>query len=423
MNSYEITYVISSIFGTYVIYKMLKLFFDKQCTSKRTEVLSYIIYYFVNLLMFFTVRKPIVLLIINIILFYCLTLNYQGSLAKKIIFSSLSFMALMLVETLVVALTGYFAIPVFGYSKYDSSIGLVMIRILSMLLVTIFTNLKNIKNDIPVPNFYWFSTIFVSLASLYQFVSFFVNGNFGQFQMIVLIISILGTNFAILFLYDTLYLSFSAKTEKILLEQQNKAYEKQLDLMQQSLGSVQIVRHDIKNHMIALKNLNSNKKYTKVDEYVDNIISSVNARTVHSNSENIIIDSILNYKLQTIANMDMELDVDVAVPKKLSISEYDMTVILGNLIDNAITALKKCSGKKFFSIKINYSKGNVLITLINTYCGEIKEKNGILLTLKYDEKNHGIGLKSVEEAVNRNNGYIKIHYDDKDFKVTVILPG
>lgn len=423
MNSYEITYIISSIFGTYVIYKMLMLFFDERCTSKKIEGLSYTIYYFANLLIFFTVRKPIVLLIINIFLFFCLSLNYQGSLAKKIIFSVLSFMALMLTETLVVTLTGYFAIPVFGYSEYDSSIGLVLIRILSMLLVTILTNLKNIRNDIPVPNFYWFSTIFVSFASLYQFVSFFTNGDFGQFQMIILIISILGTNFVILFLYDTLYLSFSAKTEKMLLEQQNKAYEKQLVLMQQSLGSVQIVRHDIKNHMIALKNLNSNRENTRFDEYVDNIISSVNAKTVYSNSGNVSIDSILNYKLQTIASMDIELDVDVAVPEKLDISAYDMTIILGNLIDNAITALKKYSGKKFFSIKINYSKGNILVTLINTYNGEIKEKNGILFTLKEEEKNHGIGLKSVEEAVNRNNGHIKIHYDDKIFKVNVILPG
>ncbi len=423
MSSYEITYIITNIFGTYVIYKMLRLFFDKPRTCKRTEVLSYIFYYFVNLFMFFTIRKPIVLLAANIALFFGLSFNYRVSLGKKIIFSCLSYIILMLVETLVAVLTGYFAIPVFGYSEYDSSIGLVIIRILSMLLVTILTNLKNIKNDVPVPNFYWFSTIFVSFASLYIFVSLFVHGSFSQLQMIIMIICILGTNFTILFLYDTLYLSFSAKTEKMLLEQQNKAYEKQLDLMRQSLDSVQTIRHDIKNHMIVLKNLNSDKEDTKLDEYVDNIISSVNARTVYSNSENVIIDSILNYKLQTIASMDIELDVEVAIPKKLDISDYDMTIILGNLIDNAITALKKCSGKKLFSVKINYSKGNIMITLINTYNREIKEKNGILFTLKNDEKNHGIGLKSVKEAVNRNNGHIKIHYDDKIFKTTVILPG
>lgn len=423
MSSYEITYIITNIFGTYVIYKMLRLFLDKPLTCKRTEVLSYIIYYFVNLLMFFTVRKPIVLLAANIALFFVLSLNYHASLAKKVIFSCLSYIILMLVESLVVLVTGYFAVPVFGYSKYDSSIGLVLIRILSMLLVTVLTNLKNIKNDIPVPNFYWFSTIFVSLASLYIFVNLFVYGSFNQLQMIIMTACILGTNFAILFLYDTLYSSFSAKTEKMLLEQQNKAYEKQLDLMRQSLDSVKIVRHDIKNHMIALKKLNSDKENTKFDEYVDSIISSVNARTVYSNSENLIIDSILNYKMQTIASMNIELDVEVSIPKKLDISDYDMTIILGNLVDNAITALKKCSGKKLFSVKINYSKGNVIITLNNTYNGEIKEKNGILLTLKNDEKNHGMGLKSVEEAVNRNNGYIKIYYDNKDFKTTVILPG
>ena len=422
MNSYEITYVISSIFGTYIIYKMLKLFFDECCTSAKTEAFSYIIYYFINLLIFFTVRRPIVLLIINITLFFCLSLNYRSSLAKKIIFSVLSFMALMLVETLVVVITGYLTISVFQNTEYDSSIGLIFIRILSMLLVIILTNLKNIKNDIPVPNFYWGSTIFVSFASMYLFISFFTHGSFNRTEMIILIISILGINFAIIFLYDTLYLSFSAKTEKILLEQQNNAYAKQLDIMQQSLDSLQTVRHDIKNHMIVLKNLNSAEGYTKFDEYVDKIISSVDGRTLHSNSENVALDSILNYKLQEVSNMDVKLQVDVSIPQKINISSYDMTVILGNLIDNAIAALKKCNSEKLLIVKIGYSKGNIFIAVTNTYNGEIKEKNGTLLTSKDDEQNHGIGLKNMREAVNRNNGHMQINYDNKEFKVNIILP-
>lgn len=164
--------------------------------------------------MFFTVRKPIVLMAANINLFFCLSLNYRGSIAKKIFFSILSYIILMLIETLIVVLTGYFAIPVFGYSQYDSSIGLIFIRVLSMLIVTVLTNLKNIRNNIPVPNFYWFSSIFVSLASLYQFVSFFVHGSFSQFQVTMLVICILGTNFAVLFLYDTLYFYFQLKQKK-----------------------------------------------------------------------------------------------------------------------------------------------------------------------------------------------------------------
>lgn len=419
MSSYEITYAISNIFGTYVIYKMLRLFFDKPGTSKKTEAISYVIYYFANLLMFFTVRKPIVLLVMNVCLFFCLSFNYQASLAKKVIFSGMSFMVLMLVETLVAVLTGYFTIPVFSDSEYSSEIGLVLIRIFSMMVVIILTNLKNIRNDIPVPNFYWLSTIFVSVASLYQFISFFTHGSFNRIEMAMLIVSILGSNFAILFLYDTLYLSFSAKTEKILFEQQNRAYEQQFDLMQQSLDSVQIIRHDIKNHMIALKSLSNED--IKLNEYIDNIISFVDTKTVYSKSENIIIDSILNYKLQAIANMDIKLEVEVIVPKKLNISEYDMTVILGNLIDNAITALKKCSSEMLLSVKINYSKGNVIITISNTYNGEIKEKNGTLLTSK-NKENHGVGLKSVEEAVKRNDGHMKVYYDGKIFKITVLLP-
>ncbi|HCX61137.1 MAG TPA: ATP-binding protein, partial [Clostridiales bacterium] len=137
---------------------------------------------------------------------------------------------------------------------------------------------------------------------------------------------------------------------------------------------------------------------------------------------NVIVDSILNYKMQAITNMDTEVQIDVSIPKKINISAYDMTVILGNLMDNAITALKKCNSEKLLIVKIRYSKGSILITVANTYNGEVKEKNGTLLTSKDDEKNHGIGLRNVEETVNINNGHMKINYNDKEFKVKIILP-
>ena len=120
--------------------------------------------------------------------------------------------------------------------------------------------------------------------------------------------------------------------------------------------------------------------------------------------------------------MNIKLDVEIIVPQKIKISAYDMTAILGNLLDNAITALKKCTDLKMFSVKINYCKDNILITISNSFNGIIKEKNGILETLKDDKNNHGLGLKSVEEAVNRNDGHTSVSYNNNIFKVTILLP-
>ncbi|MGB4438353.1 MAG: GHKL domain-containing protein [Sedimentibacter sp.] len=422
IDLYEITYAITNIFGAYIIYKLMRVFFDELCTSKKTEIFSYITYYFISSLTFFIARVPIVMMSVNIFLFFCLTLNYQSTFKKRIISAILAYMILMCVEVLVAAFTGYFAIPVFEHTSYDSAIGMLLIRVVSLLIVTVLTNLKNIKNDIPVPNFYWFSTIFISSASLYQFIILLAQGNFSQFKVITLIITILGTNFVVLFLYDNLYKSFATKTEEILLQQQNKAYEKQFELMQQSLDDVQVVRHDMKNHMITLKNLYLNNETISASEYIDDIIFSVDAKKKYSNSENFIIDSILNYKLQAIRDMDIEPEVEINVPQKISISSYDMTVILGNLLDNAITALKKCTDVKKFSVKINYNKDNILITISNSFSEIIKEKNGSFETLKDDTKNHGFGLKSVKDVVNRNDGHMSVHYDNKIFKVTILLP-
>lgn len=264
----------------------MRVFFDKLYSNKNTEIFSYISYYIISSLMFFIVRVPIVMMSVNIFLFYCLTLNYKATFKKRLVSSILAYMILMCAEVLIVAFTGYFSIPVFGHTEYDSAIGMVLIRIVSLLVVIILTNLKNIKSDIPVPNFYWFSTIFISLASLYQFIILLVHGNFSRFNVIALIITILGTNFVVLFLYDNLYKAFAIKTEKILLEQQNKAYEQQIEMMQQSLAAVQLVRHDMKNHMIALKNLYLNNKTYSVNKYIDDIIFSTDTRKLYANSDN-----------------------------------------------------------------------------------------------------------------------------------------
>lgn len=423
MDLYELTYLISNILGTYVIYKLMHIFFDELNTSKRTEIASYIGYYVINASVFFIARIPLVMMILNIILFFLLTLNYAASLKKKMMFSFLAYMMLMSMELFVGIITGYFAISVFEYAEYGSVIGMVLIRVLSLLVVGLLAGFKDIKNDIPVPNFYWISTIFISIGSLFQLIMFLNYGELTQYNVAIFLIIVVGTNFLVLFLYDYLNKLFNIKTEKLLLISQTRMYEKQLDIIQESVKSAQIVNHDIKNHMIALKSLYKNNDINNVDNYIDNIISSVDHNSIYSNSGNVIIDSILNFKLQALKDMDIVTEIEINVPEKLKISPFDLTAVLGNLIDNAVTALRQSEGKhKKFIITIRYSKGNIIIGITNSYEGDIRVSDSKLETIKEDKKNHGFGLKSVEEAVIKNGGYMDIKFDDNLFKVKVIIP-
>lgn len=62
--------------------------------------------------------------------------------------------------------------------------------------------------------------------------------------------------------------NFAVKSKKLILEQQNKSYKKQLDLMEQSVKNTQILNHDMKNHVITLKNLYMDGKIKRIGEYL-----------------------------------------------------------------------------------------------------------------------------------------------------------
>ena len=100
---------------------------------------------------------------------------------------------------------------------------------------------------------------------------------------------------------------------------------------------------------------------------------------------------------------------------------FDMTVILGNLIDNALRAVSLVTENGFIDFVIHYSKGMLLIKISNPFCTYIKQEGGQIITSKPDKENHGYGLRSVNETVAKYNGTIEIETDENIFTITAIL--
>lgn len=422
MTLYEFTYVMTNLLGTYIIYKLMSVFFREPHVGKRIEFIIYTAYYLISTTVFFLARIPFVMMGVNIILFFLLSFIYQATMKKRIGVSFLAYMILMAVEVLVGVVTGSHAISFFENSEYASVVGMLMIRVVSLFVVSVISNLTNIRKDIPIPNFYWISIIFISAASLYLFTAFFDSRPPDQIKATTVMGIILAINFIVLFLYDNLYNAFAVQSEKLLLEQQKDAYEKQLEIIMQSEAAAQITRHDVKNHMITLKNLFENHSMSELNEHISKIISKADIDGQYADSGNYVVDSMINFKMQIVEEMGIHPDIKIDLPQDMGISSYDITVILGNLLDNAITALKACKGEKNISINIQCKKGNLVVTVANTYTGEINRKNGRLRSLKKDKGSHGWGLMSVDEVVRKKGGYMNVRYDDKVFKVMVFYP-
>jgi sensor histidine kinase YesM len=105
-------------------------------------------------------------------------------------------------------------------------------------------------------------------------------------------------NFATFYLYDEISRILSEEKDKILMQQQNKYYEKQLELMRESLKSIKTIKHDLKNHMTSLYVLVEEDKKEELLEYLSGVIEVFNNKEGLASTGNTVIDSIINFKLQ-----------------------------------------------------------------------------------------------------------------------------
>lgn len=223
-------------------------------------------------------------------------------------------------------------------------------------------------------------------------------------------------------LYDLVLKSMTEHTRGLLLEQQNKYYERQFDLMKASAKVTDSLQHDLNKHLISVRSYLKSRQIDDAINYIDKMVNIYFENLGDlSKTGNAIIDSILNIKLQEAKNKDIIVTTKLQIPENLSIDSFDITVILGNIIDNAIEAASESIAYKKLNIIMLYNRRRILVKVENTYSGRIVIKQGELQTTKSDSITHGIGLQNVKHVVERYAGTIDISYDNIWFKACVML--
>lgn len=76
MSLVHSVFLVSNILGTFSIFKLINIFFEREKIYKCVEVLSYVIYYILSVLIFIFFPIPVVLLLFNIIGIFVITFNY-----------------------------------------------------------------------------------------------------------------------------------------------------------------------------------------------------------------------------------------------------------------------------------------------------------------------------------------------------------
>lgn len=175
-----------------------------------------------------------------------------------------------------------------------------------------------------------------------------------------------------------------------------------------------LVEKWLMQHYLDTNDIDGLRSYISDTEYHLDLASS----TTYTQHEQ--INSILNYKLMPLQLDDTNLDIDIRLPEELPYAPFDLTVLLGNLLDNAAEATEKVFPKeqRHIILKMRVKFGALQLNIRNRYDNILPDESG---TRKPNKKRHGLGMKSVQDIVDRYHGKIWTVTEKDWYEVNVIL--
>ncbi len=181
------------------------------------------------------------------------------------------------------------------------------------------------------------------------------------------------------------------------------------------------LRHDMKNHIIALSALSRNKEWEKIDDYLKNMEDIV-LDADGDMTGNKAVDALLYQKRKRAEEENIKWECDVQMPKGCCINEFDLCVLFGNILDNALKACGRMQkGEcRFINIQAKTVKKCFLIEVKNSMDRTEKYADGF--TNKGDLKGHGIGLLNVSDVVNKYNGVVNTGAENGIFITSILMP-
>lgn len=208
------------------------------------------------------------------------------------------------------------------------------------------------------------------------------------------------------------------KLLKLSLEQQSDMLDK-IKLQYENLSEM---RHDYVHELAYIQGVLNEKDYAKLDSYLKEKLSSEKLKGYNFIfTSNKIIDSVINYKF-SIAEQKGISAVCTLTADIPECYEHDISIILANLLDNAIEYSEKLTDEKS-EIILNISEISEYYSIIvkNRISSSVLTSNKKLCTTKTDKHNHGYGLKSVKMLAESHNGMLDIYEKDGFFVVNTML--
>lgn len=367
--------------------------------------------------------------ILNIIILAYILVSCNGALIKRLITAIKYFMYDYISTFIIILLHALFFRDLLQiasnqlYTHYNSTSGI----IISYIIACIYFNTKKIKS-LSTAKPYIFLYDFISIATIItlSIAPILTEPTILNSQMLIPMFFILIALIIIFCLttYSRIAITLEENAmNKIQIEKaaMESEYNSQID---DKLQQLHTLRHDMKNHLLIIDSLSADGKNKQIHDYIHKITDELNqTQTISSTSST--ISALLNSKKLICDDNKIAFDTQLDF-NNIYINDFTLITVLGNILDNAITAASKLDNG-YINLAIKQADTYLAIHCKNNHHEKIKKREGRFISSKPSSGSkanplHGLGLISVTNNVNKYGGTIDINYNNTTFIVDILIP-
>ena len=204
---------------------------------------------------------------------------------------------------------------------------------------------------------------------------------------------------------------------------QNELVNRHYDEVESMYRKMRGWRHDYHNHIQVMKAHMTLGQYDEAEEYLNRLEEDLSKVDTVLKTGNVMVDAILNSKISLARSRSIAVDAKAIVPPELPVAEVDLSLIIGNMMDNAMEACLKIEDptERFIRVYIDILKGQLYIYVMNSVGGQLRRSGLRYLTTKTGAY-HGFGLQRIDKVVAKYNGYLERQDETGVFATEILLP-
>jgi signal transduction histidine kinase len=333
---------------------------------------------------------------------------------------------------LCVLIAGSFILQITGIASLARFIlpyEIVITAFLSSILIMALYELIFLKNQ--QARLFISPTIVITFFALVSFLNYelrFVDSITLIFQVGALVFLIQLTAIGLRFIKTAADALAERALIELFMENINSQLSKQREQymrLAKNTNKIRDMRHDLRHQIRVLTSYGEAGDLDSLKKYLQTLSNDLDQTVTIDYCRNYAVNSIVSYYVPIAESEGVSVDVRLDIPEDTGrVPAADLCVIVGNLLENAIEALRRMdSDDKYIKARSRIANGTLSVIVENNFDGIWTQEGVSYISRKTSEgaEREGIGISSVKTVCEKYGGLVQIENSDQVWRVSAII--